>query len=196
MRRILKSIEGILPIFKKGKGCTLPVLCAFASSRSGSVLVELALVMPVFLSFLFLLIDAASIFLASSQLDSGLESARRMVSTGEINKVAAPLRENMFRAALCQNVLTIVSCNNVKFDIRAFQNFTSVEMAEPVVDNELNTKAFSSNFGGACEIVVIRAYYEMTSISGLLRSDVQTLKPLKSFITASVAFRNEEYASC
>jgi Flp pilus assembly protein TadG len=196
MRCVLTGKKGVFLAFKRRKGRTLPALRAFVSNHSGSALIESVLVMPAFFGFLFLLIDTAIIFLSSSQLDGGLEAAKRMVATGEINKVAHNLRESTFRTAFCTNVATIVNCADVKFDIRAFQNFAAVQMADPIYKGKLNTAAFSTNFGTACDIVVIRAYYELTSVSGMLRSDVQRLTPLTSFITSSVAFRNEEYASC
>jgi len=168
----------------------------FASNPRGSALVEFAFVMPAFIGFLFVLLETSLLFLNTSMMDIGLQSLKKMISTGEINNYAGNEQERKMRERFCENLTAIINCNQVQFDIKSFNNYSSISMAQPIVNGELNIKAFSRNFGSSCDIVVVRAYYETFTTSVLLRADVQSVEKMRSVISSSVAFKNEEYAGC
>lgn len=175
---------------------TKRMLKRFASNPRGSALVEFAFVMPVFIGFIFVLIETSLLFLNTSMMDIGLQSVKKMISTGEINNYSGNDQEKKLRERFCENLTALIKCGEVQFDIRSFSKYSSIGMASPIVNGVLNTKEFSRDFGSACSIVVVRAYYETFTTSILLRADVQNLETLRSVITSSVAFKNEEYAGC
>lgn len=172
------------------------IIKRFASNPRGSALVEFAFVMPVFIGFLFVLIETSILFLNTSMMDIGLQSLKKMISTGEINNYSGNDQEKKMRERFCENLTALINCNNVQFDIKSFNNYSSIVMAQPIVNDLLNIQGFTRDFGSACSIVVVRAYYETFTTSVLLRADVQNLELMRSVITSSVAFKNEEYAGC
>jgi hypothetical protein len=52
------------------------------------------------------------------------------------------------------------------------------------------------NPGLPCQIVVIRAYYEVKSITGFIRNDVANLGSGNVLLGGSAAFKNEPFGAC
>lgn len=129
-------------------------------------------------------------------MDIGLDSVKKMISTGEINNYLGNEQENKLRERFCEKITAIIQCSQIQFDIKSFNNSGNIVMTAPINNGILNTAAFSRDFGSACSIVVVRAYYETFTTSILLRSDIYSTDTLRSIITSSVAFKNEEYAGC
>ncbi len=74
--------------------------------------------------------------------------------------------------------------------------FGDAAMPNPVQNGVFKTGDMQFNPGKPCEIVVIRAYYEVSSLTALIKNDVSQLKNGKVLLVGSAAFKNEPFGTC
>ena len=172
-------------------------LKAFRKDKRGATAVEFALISPMFFGLLFAILETGTLFLRVTAIDAGVEEAKRVTMTGQIASAGSPAAQEVaFRKAFCDQVSWLLACNAVHFDVRAFTVFGASAMPNPVSGGNLNTGGMQFNPGQPCQIVVIRAYYEAMSITGMIRNDVATLNGGKVLLAGSAAFRNEPFGAC
>lgn len=169
----------------------------FIANRKGATAVEFAMIAPLLFGFLFAILETGTLFIRATALETGIEEAKRSTMTGQIAAAGTPaLQESAFRAAFCSQVDWIINCSDVKFDVRAFTTFGAASMPNPVAGGVFNPGGLQFNPGQPCQIVVIRAYYEVKSISGFIRNDVAGLSNGNVLLGGSAAFKNEPYGPC
>jgi Flp pilus assembly protein TadG len=155
------------------------------------------MIAPLLFGFLFAILETGTLFIRATALETGIEEAKRSTMTGQIAAAGAPaLQESAFRAAFCSQVDWIIKCEDVKFDVRAFTTFGAAAMPNPVSGGVFNPTGLQFNPGQPCQIVVIRAYYEVKSITGFIRNDVASLSSGNILLGGSAAFKNEPYGPC
>lgn len=169
----------------------------FIRNRKGATAIEFAMVAPVFLGFLFAIMETGTLFLRATALEAGIEEAKRVTMTGQVAGAGnATLQEAAFRQAFCNQVSWIITCGDVKFDVRSFKTFGIAAMPNPVAGGVFNPANLQFNPGQPCEIVVIRAYYEAKSLTGFIKNDVANLGSGNILLGGSAAFKNEPYGAC
>jgi Flp pilus assembly protein TadG len=169
----------------------------FIANRKGATAVEFAMIAPLLFGFLFAILETGTLFIRATAIETGIEEAKRSTMTGQIAAAGAPaLQESAFRAAFCSQVDWIIKCEDVKFDVRAFTTFGAAAMPNPVSGGVFNPAGLQFNPGQPCQIVVIRAYYEVKSITGFIRNDVASLSSGNILLGGSAAFKNEPYGPC
>lgn len=172
-------------------------LRAFIRRRDGAIAVEFAIIAPLLLGVIFAIVETATIYLRGNAIDAGVEAAKRLTLTGQVASAGeAPQQAARFKEAFCAQTSWLIACGDVKFDVRAFKTFGAAAMPSPVVDGVFNPGGLKFEPGKPCEIVVIRAYYEVASLTGLMRNDVSGLKNGKILLSGSAAFKNEPYGAC
>jgi Flp pilus assembly protein TadG len=170
---------------------------SFGRDRSGATAVEFAMVSPLFFGFLFAILETGTLFLRTTAIDAGVEEAKRVTMTGQIAAAGGgAASEAAFRKAFCDQVSWLITCNDVKFDVRAFQVWGAAAMPSPVQGGVFNPAGLQFNPGQPCQIVVIRAYYQTMSLTGMIRNDVATLAGGSILLTGAAAFRNEPFGAC
>lgn len=169
----------------------------FRRDRRGATAVEFAMIAPMFFGTLFAIMETGTLFLRQTALETGVEEAKRVTLTGQIASAGgAPQQLSAFRAAFCNQVSWLLSCDDVQFDVRAFTVFGDAAMPNPVQNGVYKTGDMQFNPGKPCEIVVIRAYYEVSSLTALIKNDVSQLKNGKVLLVGSAAFKNEPFGTC
>lgn len=169
----------------------------FVRQRRGSTAVEFAMIAPLFFGSLFAIMETGTLFLKATALEAGVEEAKRVTMTGQVAGAgAAAIQLSTFRTAFCNQAGWIISCDDVKFDVRSFDVFGAAAMPNPVVNGVFNAGALDFNPGLPCKIVVIRAYYQTTSLTGMIRNDVANLTGGGVLLAGSAAFKNEPYGAC
>ncbi|MCA0405828.1 MAG: pilus assembly protein [Proteobacteria bacterium] len=164
----------------------------FLRDRSGNIAVEFAFVGPVFFGLLFGILETGLLYLKATAIDAGVEEAKRVVMTGQVQAEGTPtLQFDKFKAAFCDQAGWIIPCGEVKFDVRAFTSFTGAAMPNPVAGGVFNSAGMQFNPGTPNQIVVIRAYYETTSLTAAIRNDVANLTNGNVLLAGSAAFKNE-----
>jgi Flp pilus assembly protein TadG len=169
----------------------------FRRDRRGATAVEFAMIAPMFFGTLFAIMETGTLFLRQTALETGVEEAKRVTLTGQISSAGGAAEQlSAFRAAFCNQVSWLLSCDDVKFDVRAFTVFGDAAMPNPVQNGVFKTGDMQFNPGKPCEIVVIRAYYEVSSLTALIKNDVSQLKNGKVLLVGSAAFKNEPFGTC
>lgn len=169
----------------------------FRRDRRGATAVEFAMIAPMFFGSLFAIMETGTLYLRVTALETGVEDAKRVTLTGQLaNAGAAPQQLSAFKAAFCERVSWLISCSDVKFDVRAFTVFGDAAMPNPVKGGVFDPSNLQFDPGKPCQIVVIRAYYEVSSITALIRNDVSQLSNGKVLLVGSAAFKNEPYGAC
>ncbi|MEQ8594668.1 MAG: pilus assembly protein [Parvibaculum sp.] len=172
--------------FGKRRNCR-----GFCRTESGSVAVEFALLAVPFFALLFALIETCIIYFATSNLDSVVANAGRLVRTGQVQH--GNMTESDFRNIICDQMTLISDCDaGLRVDVRNFSAFNNVSFP-PLIDedgNMVGNTVFQP--GDAGDIVLVRVFYSW----GVLSPSMIGLSNLEGggrVIAASVAFRNEPF---
>lgn len=169
----------------------------FIKHRGGASAVEFAMISPLFFGFLFAILETGTLFLRATAIEAGVEEAKRVTMTGQIaGSGNAAAQETAFRAAFCNQVSWLIDCAAVKFDVRSFKTFGAAAMPDPVNAGVFNAAGLTFSPGAPCDIVVVRAYYEASSITKFIRNDVAGLANGNVLIGGSAAFKNEPFGAC
>lgn len=169
----------------------------FRRNRKGSTAIEFAMISPLFFGLLMAIMETGTLFLRVTAIEAGVEEAKRVTMTGQVAGAGnAAAQEAAFRAAFCNQVSWLLSCADVKFDVRSFTTFGAAAMPNPISGGSFNSAGLQFSPGLPCQIVVIRAYYETTAYSAFIRNDVANLGGGKVLLGGSAAFRNEPFGAC
>lgn len=163
----------------------------FRRSESGNVAIEFGMLAIPFFVLIFAVIETCIIYFATSNLDSAVAGAGRLIRIGTVQ--AGGMTEEQFKDEVCSRLHVISNCSGtLKVDVRNFSNFGGVTFP-PLVDengNVVEDTVFQP--GSAGDIVVVRVYYSW----GVLSPAIIGLSNLEGggrLVSASVAFRNEPF---
>lgn len=173
------------------------LLRRFARHRGGATAVEFAMIAPLLFGTLFAIMESGTLYLKATAMEAGVEEAKRVTMTGQVTGAGnAEAQIGKFKTAFCGQVSWIINCDNVHFDVRAFDTFGLAAMPNPVVAGVFQPGNLQFNPGRPCQIVVVRAYYETTSVTGFIRNDVSQLANKNVLLAGSAAFKNEPFGAC
>ncbi len=164
-------------------------------ARSGSSIIEFAVVAPVFLLLLCGIIETGVIFYGQSTLFYATSDAARMVRTGQLT---GSVTASQFKTQICNRIAGLIStaqCNaTLQVDMRSYTNFGS--SSYPGMTNAngtLNTGAMTMQSVAACKIVLIRAFYPWPIMTPIMKPLLKTASDNTHLLYAAAAFRNEPY---
>jgi Flp pilus assembly protein TadG len=168
----------------------------------GSILIEFALVGPMFLLLMLGILELSLMMFSQAVLDGAARAAARTVRTGQAQQSGGPLAT--FQNALCANLATVaglVPCSAVAFNVQTYANFTAAQNAAPpsFVDANGNpTKSFSP--GGPSSYVVVQVVYNRQYISqsigvllGMVSHSSASNQWSSANLMSTVVFMNEPY---
>lgn len=172
-------------------------LRAFAKARGGATAVEFALISIPFLAMLFAIFELGAIFMTSTALDSAVEQASRQIRTGQLQTGASDSAAG-FKSLVCNSVSWISTSDceaNLSLDVRTFASFSSISVTSPVKNGAIDQSQIGFSPGGSCDIVLVRAFYPFTLLAPTLEPGLPNLNASQRLLTASVAFRNENWST-
>ena len=173
--------------------------------QCGATAIEFALIAPAFLFLMFVIAETAMVFIAEQVMDNALSEAARLVRTGqaqtgawataEEDQTAHPMSEAEFKEIVCAGMSVFVDCSGSDFflDVKAYPSFAEIDTEPPLTEQEQFKTAGDFDFGGASEIVVVRAYYQWPTNNILGSLSLKNLDNGKRLIGSFAAFRNEPY---
>lgn len=163
----------------------------FRRSERGNVAVEFAMLAIPFFILIFAVIETCIIYFATSNLDSAVAGAGRLIRIGSAQ--AAGMTKQQFKDEVCSRLHVISNCSaKLNVDVRNFSNFGGITFP-PLVD--ANGKIVDNTVfepGGAGDIVVVRVFYSWGVLSPSLIG-LSNLDGGGRLVAASVAFRNEPF---
>jgi Flp pilus assembly protein TadG len=164
------------------------------NARSGSAVVEFAMIAPVFFLLLFAIIEVGIIFFAQSTLQHATDNLARKVRTGQIQ--GQGLTQAAVRQLVCNDVSALIPCDtSLYIDLESFSGFGSVVFSPPL-DGQGNMMPLN-NFqtGTACSVVLVRVFYAWTVFTPGLTSFLTNMAGNKHLLYAASAFRNEPFTT-
>lgn len=168
---------------------------AWAEDNSGATAVEFALIATPFFFLIFGLLEVSMIFIISTTLEFGLNDAARSIRTGAFQTGSTPTLA-AFRSAVCDNLFSLLDCNQVQFDMRAFNNFNGGPPPNPIDPDtgQVDSTNFVFQPGVPNQIVIARAFYEWDLVTPLISRPLANLPDGNSrLLQASIAFQNEPF---
>jgi Flp pilus assembly protein TadG len=170
----------------------------FLRDRQAGAAVEFALTLFPFLIVLMVMINSALILLAGQVLQTAATSAGRLVLTGQAQ--TASFTAAQFKNTVCASLAVMFNCSsNLYIDIESTSSssFSSINLANPTNANgTLNTSGYSYSPGNPGDLVIVRLIYQWPIAgSGLVGAIMNPISPSNYTLVATVAFRNEPYAS-
>jgi Flp pilus assembly protein TadG len=167
----------------------------FRRNRRGSAAVEFALVAPVFFALLFAIIETALMFFAGQVLETINQNSARMIFTGQAQTQA--YTQSQFATYVCGQVPALFNCSNIYIDVQSYNSFSSITINSQIDGGNNFVNNMQYNPGGACNIVVVRLFYQWPLFVTGLGYNIANLTGSKRLLSATAAFRNEPYnGSC
>jgi Flp pilus assembly protein TadG len=181
--------DGIRKWMSQRRGCR---------SCSGTVAIEFALIAPVLALFLFGIIETGVIFFAQSTLQNASDDAARLIRTGQAQNNG--MTQAQYVQQICSEMTGLFSATNctanLQVDMQSFSDFSGAGYNNVMNNNgSLNDKQMQYLTGGACDVVLVRAFYPWSIMTPLLAPLLANMPNGQFLLTASAAFRNEPYAS-
>lgn len=165
----------------------------FRRNRRGSAAVEFALVAPAFFALLFAIIETGIMFLASQVLESVNQNSARMILTGQAQTQS--FTQTQFANYVCGQVPALFTCPgpNIHVDVQSYPAFSNIVISSQIdaAGNFINNMHYSP--GNACDIVVVRLFYEWPLFVTGLGYNISNLTGNKRLLAATAAFKNEPY---
>jgi len=167
----------------------------FVRQQDGAAAVEFAIVAAPFLALVFAIMETAIVFFAGQALETAVADSARLIMTGQAQ--GAAMSQAQFKDAVCSKIYGLFDCQNgVYVDVRKFSSFASVTMPSPIDANKNFQPNFSYQPGAACDIVVVRLFYQYPVYVSLLGLDgLANLAGGKRLLAATAAFRNEPFST-
>jgi Flp pilus assembly protein TadG len=181
-----------------------------ADADKGSAALEFAMVAPVFFLLLMGTMETGIMFFAQSSLQNAVNDAARLVQTGQsgcfttdVNNNCVPMTAAQFRAQICSEVMPLLqNCSitggstDLQFDVTAYPSgFTGLTNSSPLdaAQNLPNLSTF--NVGGACDVVLVRAFYKWPVFTPALNILLANMANNYHLLATAAAFRNEPYTT-
>lgn len=180
-------------------------------AQKGSAAIEFAFVAPVFFMFLFGIFEAAILFFSQAALQTGVAEAGRMIRTGQSacvtqnNGGCTPMTEAQFKQQICDMAAPLLpGCTTgLVLNVQNYPaGFGNIPMPNPLSPNtggagpNNSTLTIPDTFspGGACDVVVVRAFYGWGVLTPLVTPFLANMAGGKYLLTSATAFRNEPFA--
>ncbi len=161
--------------------------------RSGSALIEFAMVAPVFLLLMFAIIETSILYFAQSTLQFATDNAARLVRTGQVQ--ASAMTKTAFRNQICGSIAPLLACNgNLQVDMQAYTGFGGANFTDPL-DTDGNLKPGLNNYqpGTSSSVVLVRVFYTWSVITPLLTPFLVNMSDDRHLLIGTSAFRNEPF---
>jgi Flp pilus assembly protein TadG len=162
----------------------------------GSILIEFALVGPIFLMLMLGIIELGIMLFAQTVLDGAARSAARMIRTGQVQANATP--QTAFQTALCNGMRSLMPppCSAVIYDVEVYPSFGAISPPRTngsgqFVDASGNPITAQFVPGSNGSIVVVKAVYQRSFVSGYARQYLGYQSTNGQVLSSTVVFQNE-----
>lgn len=124
-------------------------------ARGGNVMIEFALLAPVFFMMIMGLVEFVLFQYKTYALNHVVYEAARNLQTGEV-QTAADMRA-AFEEEVCDKAGAMIDCEAITFDVRAFDNLADISYPPVIFDEDGNPSNFVFEPGGPNQYSVVRA---------------------------------------
>jgi Flp pilus assembly protein TadG len=164
----------------------------FVRRSEGATAVEFALVAGPFFLMIMALLETALVIFVNAILENGMVDSARLIRTGQVHE--QNMSEAEFRAVFCQNLITLVQCDErLMIDVRVFDSFNDVEFDPPLTPGGNLNDMNNFNPGTAGDIILVRAFYVWDGMTPIIGEYISNMAGGNRLVVSSAAFRNEPF---
>jgi Flp pilus assembly protein TadG len=127
----------------------------FSKEKSGSSLIEFAMLAPVFFMMIMGLVEFVLYQYKTYALNHVVSEATRNLQTGEI-QVAGNTAQD-FMDEMCAHAGMMIDCAEIDYDVRHYEELADIEFQEPTFNDEGHATNFNFDPGDAGDYSVVRA---------------------------------------
>lgn len=132
---------------------------------------EFAIVGPVFFFMLFATIEYGVYFFKKSVAQHVLYETSRVLQTGQVQRSDNP--ETEFQAVYCEAAMTIFDCNDISFDVRAFDSMADIVIPDATFNSSGRPTNFVFQPGKGEQITALRVSIPHQFITPMMRDIFQ-----------------------
>ena len=169
----------------------MPPLRRLQTARNGNVMIEFALLAPVFFMLILGLVEFVLFQYKTYALNHVVYEATRNLQTGEVQ--SASNMEAAFRDQACAAAGAMIDCNTIYFDVRAFDALKDVTYPPPVFDEKGVPTNFVFQPGNPDQYSVVRASLHHQFITPFMDQLFQMGPDLPAIVNAFCIVKNEPW---
>jgi Flp pilus assembly protein TadG len=164
----------------------------FARDRVGASALEFAIVALPFILLTLGIFEVGLVYFATLEMDNAVAYGSRFIRTGQAQTANMSAAE--FKDEVCKHLMGVIDCNGLKLDVRAFSDFSSAELTQPLDDAGNMKQTLTFNPGNPGDIVVVRAFYEWELAAKLPREvSLSNMANGNRLLMSTASFRNEPF---
>lgn len=169
---------------------------SFRRNESGVVAIEFAMIVLPFLALLFALLNISMFYYGNLMMEHAVAETSRLIRTGQAQEQG--FDETQFKTEVCNRVVILVNCmTKLKVHVDAYNSFDAVDAGNQFNNNDLDGGNLQFNMGNAEDIVLVRVFYEWTTLADFPVFDIgfttSNMNNGSTMISAATAFRNEPF---
>jgi Flp pilus assembly protein TadG len=163
----------------------------FKNARGGNVMIEFALLAPVFFMLILGLVEFVLFQYKTYALNHVVYEASRNLQTGEVQ--SSSNMEEAFKQEACDKAGALIDCNAIVFDVRAFDKLADVTYPPPTFDEDGLPDNFVFEPGDANQYSVVRASIQHQFITPFMDKLFQMGPDLPAIVNAFCIVKNEPW---
>ncbi len=163
----------------------------FSRSKSGSALIEFAMLAPVFFLTIGGLVEYVLFQYKSYALNHIVYEAARNLQTGEIQGAAD--KQVAFSDEVCAQAAGVIDCNKIDYDVRSFSSIGAITFPAVTFDEDGKPVGWVFQPGGANQYSVVRAALPHQFITPFMDQLFHVSDGLPAIITTYIIVKNEPW---
>ncbi len=160
-------------------------------ARDGNVMIEFALLAPVFFMMIMGLVEFVLFQYKTYALNHVVYEAARNLQTGEVQTAEDMLEA--FQAEVCDKAGGMIDCEAIVFDVRSFTNLADITYPPATFDEDGNPSNFVFQPGGANEYSVVRASIHHEFITPFMDKLFQMGPDMPAIVNSYCVVKNEPW---
>ena len=160
-------------------------------ARDGNVMIEFAMLAPVFFMLIMGLVEFVLYQYRTYALNHVVYETARNLQTGEVQTSADQLEA--FKQAACDAAGVMIDCNEIYFDVRAFDALNEITYPPPEFDENGVPTNFVFEPGLAEQYSVLRASIHHQFVTPFMAELFQMGPDLPAIVNAFVVVKNEPW---
>jgi Flp pilus assembly protein TadG len=164
-------------------------------ARDGNVMIEFALLAPIFFMLILGLVEFVLFQYKTYALNHVVYEATRNLQTGEVQAFKTPeAMEAAFKQEACAKAASLVDCNAIYFDVRAFDKLSDITYPPPQFDEDGIPSNFEFLPGGANQYSVVRASIHHQFVTPFMAELFQMGPDMPAIVNSFTIVKNEPWA--
>jgi Flp pilus assembly protein TadG len=159
--------------------------------KGGNVLIEFALLAPVFFMVIMGLVEFVLYQYKTYALNYVVSEAVRNLQTGEIQ--VAGNTTGAFLAEMCAHSGMMIDCNAIDYDVRHYSTLSAINFHEPTFNDEGRATNFGFDPGGASDYSVVLASTPHNFVTPFMNELMGITDGKKAAVSSFSIVRNEPW---